>query len=43
MMATTRSARLVLNKVPGVTICFGLIKVLSTTVGETATNELPGS
>ena len=44
MNSDTRTARsftgLLLNKVPEVTIYFWLIKVLSTTVGETATDFL---
>ena len=40
MMATTPNARLALNKVPEVTVYFWLIKVLATTVGETAADFL---
>jgi uncharacterized membrane-anchored protein len=43
MMATTPNARLVLNKVPEVTVYFWLIKVLATTVGETAADFLDTS
>ena len=43
MMATPRSARLLLNKVPEVTIYFWVIKVLATTVGETAADFLDTS
>jgi uncharacterized membrane-anchored protein len=36
MMAPIPNARLVLNKVPAVTIYFWLIKVLATTVGQSS-------
>jgi uncharacterized membrane-anchored protein len=40
MEAQTRSARTMLNKVPEVTVYFWIIKVLATTVGETAADLL---
>ncbi|WP_190127776.1 COG4705 family protein [Streptomyces mashuensis] len=39
---TTAGRRLLLNKVPEVTLCFWVIKVLCTTVGETAADLLNG-
>ena len=38
--AAARSARTLLNKVPEVTVCFWVIKILATTVGETAADFL---